>query len=269
MILYFSATGNSRYVARLLAGELSDRRVVDLSPLSRGQNLKEPLSVLPGERIGFVFPVHCWGVPKVLVRLMVNLPLQGVDRAGYTYMVCTCGDDTGLTAAQWQKSIGRVGLDGMASFSVAMPNTYVLLPGFDVDSSEVARRKVEAAPAAVRRIAEQVKAEIRGDFTHHGSIAWLKSKVVYPLFEALLFDSPFRVDAGKCVSCGTCERVCPTGNISLSGSAKQPVWHGSCINCLACYHSCPTKCIEFGKVTRRKGHYRGVNEYVAQRSEKI
>ena len=265
MILYFSATGNSRYVARLLAEELGDRRSVDLSPLLKGQKTKEPLSVLPGERIGFVFPVHCWGMPKVLARLTGNLPLQGIDNAGYTYMVCTCGDDTGLTAAQWRKCMEKAGLHGAASFSVAMPNTYVLLPGFDVDAPEVARRKVETAPEAVHRIAEQVKAETAGDFTHHGSVAWLKSKVVYPLFEALLFDKPFRVDEGRCVSCGACERVCPTGNISLSGSPKHPTWHGRCINCLACYHRCPAECIEFGKVTCSKGHYHGVADYVDQR----
>ncbi|EJW95440.1 4Fe-4S ferredoxin iron-sulfur binding domain-containing protein, partial [gut metagenome] len=57
MILYFSATGNSRYIAELLAERLEDA-AFDLSESDSEFLLNE------GESIGFVFPVHSWGMPK-------------------------------------------------------------------------------------------------------------------------------------------------------------------------------------------------------------
>ena len=45
----------------------------------------------------------------------------------------------------------------MAGYSVIMPNNYILLPGFDVDSKEVERQKLEDAPAAVAAIAAAIR----------------------------------------------------------------------------------------------------------------
>ena len=99
MILYLSATGNSRHIARLLSKALGDSRLVDLSEYM-GRHTGKTLSVEPeaGERIGFVFPVHSWGLPKGLESVISSIRAEGC-RQNYCYMACTCGDDAGLTPA--------------------------------------------------------------------------------------------------------------------------------------------------------------------------
>lgn len=254
MVFYLSATGNSRFTARSIASQLGDNRLVDLRRFLRGDSSAPVFDVSPGERIGFVFPVHSWGLPKKLGELIASMRFNGYRKgSGYCYMVCTCGDDTGLTAKQWGKAVQRCGLEGNAAFSVFMPNTYVLLPGFDVDSKETVRRKLAAAPQTISGICRRIEAGETGDFTCRGSFAAIKSRLIYPLFMRAVSDKPFRADPASCTGCGKCAALCPTGNITIGGGT--PHWHGDCTNCLACFHGCPAKSIAFGGRTRKKGHY--------------
>ncbi len=245
MIAYFSCTGNSRRVAELLAVRLGER----LAPISLccpGQ----AINLAEGERLIFVFPIHSWGLPKGLAEALAHLPVSGTP--GYCCMVATCGDDCGLAAHQWRKVMLGRGFSADAAFSVQMPNTYVLFPGFDVDKKDVEARKLAAMPVAVDGIARQIAASAKGDFSRHGVAAWLKSRMVYPWFMKDLDDSKFRATE-VCTGCGRCAKSCPLGNITIDN--RRPRWHGNCINCLACYHNCPRHAVAYGKRTSGKGQY--------------
>ena len=74
----------------------------------------------------------------------------------YLFFVCTCGDDTGRTAQLFSSAVARKGWRCAAGYSVTMPNTYVSLPGFDVDDEDVETQKVHNAVARVRFINEEI-----------------------------------------------------------------------------------------------------------------
>ena len=120
MILYFTATGNSRWIAELLAEAMHDTAVSIVDCLKQGSI---PAGLSTADRLGIVFPVHSWYAPRVLIDFLSQLRLPDCC---YRYAVCTCGDDMG-------KGMNRLAehfpLD--AAWSVAMPNTYV--PMFDLD----------------------------------------------------------------------------------------------------------------------------------------
>lgn len=159
MILYFSATGNSRYVAALLARELDGQPVMDMSPYMRPGAERLTVTLDGGEPLLFVFPVHSWGLPKYLADVLASMNVRGyVPGRNYVGLLATCGDDAGRLYRMWSETVSGAGLQADAGFTVFMPNTYVLFPGFDVDKVEVRDRKLAAAPAAVRQVAEQIKA---------------------------------------------------------------------------------------------------------------
>jgi len=52
------------------------------------------------------------------------------------------------------------------------------------------------------------------------------------------------VDASRCISCGTCQRKCPSQAILLNKEAKTwQIDRFRCIVCNSCVETCPVKCL--------------------------
>ena len=141
-----------------------------------------------------------------------------------------------------------------------MPNTYVSIPGFDVDKESVAKKKIGDAALKTAHIACQIQKRQTGVFDIKvGRFPYIKSHILRPLFKAFL-SSPkrFHVDASVCTGCKRCARLCPLANISLqkhTNAPSTPQWGANCTMCLACYHSCPHRAISWGAFTKGKGQY--------------
>ena len=247
MVFYFSGTGNSKWVAEAIASDLQDKTVC----VNGDECACEPYVLEKGERLGFVFPVYSWGMPQFFETFVRNVQVENVE---YVYFVCTCGDDTGLTKEAFCEIALQRGWHVAAGYSVAMPNTYVCLPGFDVDAMEVQESKKHNASERLRAIIDDIKERKNGCFdVVPGAFPWFKSKVIRPLFNKyMITDKPFHA-TDKCVECGLCAKVCPKDNIVVEH--RRPKWKSKCVGCLRCYHSCPVNAIQYGRFTKGKGQY--------------
>lgn len=253
MIFYFSATGNSLWVARELAREFGGTPVSVTEALRAGRTTYR---LGAAERVFLVFPVHAWGPAVLAERFIGRLTLEGYD-GQEVYLVCVCGDDCGRADRLARRALALRGIALTGAFSIQMPNTYILLPGFDVDADAVAAAKLRAAPGRLGEIIRSVReGRPSAALYERGAAAWLKTYLVRPLFIRFLMGRGARFRAtGACVSCGLCARVCPTGNIALADDGR-PHWGDACVRCLACVHRCPARAVEYGKATERKGRYR-------------
>lgn len=252
MIIWFSGTGNSHYVAEEIGKRLCDDNLYEL----RGDVLIDPSSVTidakDSKRIIWVFPTYSWGVPPVVVRFIKEVNLINNQESKH-YMVTTCGDDIGQTAEQWRKLVRHRQWQSASAFSVTMPNTYVLMKGFDVDSKKDAEQKLLKAPAAIDNISRRIEQDIDGDIVVKGSWPRIKSHIIYPWFVRFCMSpKPFRSN-GRCIGCGRCARSCPMSNITMENNTPQ--WHSRCALCLRCYHICPYDAVCYGTATKGKGQY--------------
>lgn len=238
MILYFSGTGNSKHVAEELARLLGEQlcNMEDALPLP-AMGEEEPL--------GIVFPVYAWGLPKIVENYLASQRPTN----HFVWTVMTCGDDMGYADAVLARLLQR---PVSAAYSLQMPNTYVCLPGFDVDAPELAQKKMSDTQARLPRIAEQIrKQETRCELTR-GAMPWIKTYMLRPLFNRFLVTDRYFRATPACTSCGLCAKQCPLGDIALS--ADCPTWqHGNCTGCLRCYHKCPQHAIRWGLFTKGKG----------------
>ncbi|MBR5193145.1 MAG: EFR1 family ferrodoxin [Bacteroidaceae bacterium] len=249
MIFYFSGVGNSAWVARKLGSMLHDR------VLAIAEEIHQEAIYIPakGERVGFVFPVYGWEPPKIVLDFIRKMQMQAPD---YLYFVCTCGDDTGKTNRIFTQAIEVKGWRCHAGYSITMPDTYVCLPGFDVDSEDELKGKTENAAARVKFIADELEQKVVHDKYNclEGAFPNVKTYVLGGLFRKFLMSpKPFHA-TDACISCGLCEKRCPVHNIKVE---SKPQWGSDCTMCLACYHACPVQAIQYGGRTKGKGQYKG------------
>lgn len=248
MIHYFSGTGNSFLVARQLADTTADT-------LSRIVPGTVPPLPEPEGRCGLVFPVYAWGAPMAVAEWLADFPENPDARTPYIYIVLTCGDDIGRTDRLLRRLLHRKGWDVPAVFSVRMRNTYVCLPGFDVDPLPVVREKEEEAERLLESVGGRIVCRERTGAADvvPGACPWLKTYVLRPLFNLLLVsDRRFRVNRQTCIRCGRCAAECPLDNIRPAADGT-PEWRGVCTHCLRCYHGCPVRAIDYGAFTCGKG----------------
>ena len=252
MIYVFSGTGNTVAVAR----ELERLLTTDLHEFTADE-LRNPESAVlstSDSTIVWMFPTYSWGVPPVVRAIIAKAKLR-FDASATHVAVTTCGDDVGCLATQWRGDMKRRGIEAGAVYSVEMPNTYVMMKGFDTDSPELAARKMEAMPARAKVIADAIASgntRPGNDSVVAGSFGWLKTHIVYPWFtRRMMSPTGFRVRTEACISCGKCVNVCPMDNVTFDAH-RHPVWGDQCAFCTACYHVCPRHAVEWRKATLTK-----------------
>lgn len=247
MIFWFSGTGNSAYAARVLKEELTTSLYPIVSTDINSVDWND-------DTVGLVFPIYSWGIPPIMLKFVEKLATaQPYISQKKIWMVCTCGDETAMAPEMLEKRMRRCGLNLAAGWSVIMPNNYVILPGFNVDSKDLEQRKLDEALPRIKQIAEKIKSSQWENDYVRGSWPRLKTRLVYPLFKRWgIFPKKWHWTP-ECVRCGKCAAVCPVKNIKMKG--EHPSWGGNCLSCLACYHICPVHAVEYGKTTRHKGQY--------------
>jgi ferredoxin len=247
MIFYFSGCGNSRHVAETIAEGLYDNLVFIPEAAREGRYEYE---LAEDECLGFVFPVYSWAPPKLVLDFVEKLK---ISKPSYLYFACTMGDECGLTEKIFRKAVEQKGWSLNACFSVQMPETYIGMPGFKLDTVEKAQRKITDADIKMKELIPRIKNKENFSEMIVGSAAWLKSCLVNPGFNRFATNDSKYHATDACIHCGKCVEVCPLKNIILEDG--RPKWNGNCTMCMACYHHCPVNAIQYGKATVGKGQY--------------
>ena len=253
MIFYFSGTGNSRHIAELFSQKLN-LQAIDISKYYENYSIGKRIEIeLPKDEILiFVSPVHSWGMALPMFQFVKNLYLKGFDNQK-VFSVFVCGDTCGKAREQIKKQLKKKNIQVKNVYTVRMPNTYIVLKGFGIDSEDVKNEKLNSSEGEVDVIVNDILTDCKLDNYIVGGQPFLKGEILYPLFmKFMLGDKKFYAD-DNCISCGLCEKVCPQKNIQLVDG--KPVWLHHCVKCLSCIHRCPKNAIQFGDVTQSQGRY--------------
>ena len=120
MILYFSATGNCKYVAARLA-EADGQEVLSIVDC-----IREKRFAFEDETIGVISPAYDWGLPSIVKEFLE----QAAFRTSYLYFAATYGTTPGAIGAMAKEVIRGRGID--AYYAVQMPDTWT--PTFDLST---------------------------------------------------------------------------------------------------------------------------------------
>ncbi|GKX65791.1 EFR1 family ferrodoxin [Inconstantimicrobium mannanitabidum] len=246
MIFYFSGTGNSLWAAEKLSISLNEE-LISISDAIKDNNYEYTLA--DDEMIGFVFPIYAWDAPKFVIDFIDKLKLKNCN-ANYTFAVSTCEANVGLTIKNLSKTLEYKCLKLNSGFSLLMPSNYNILYITKSENSidsilDMAEQKLEEISTIIKKREDKIEVVL-------GQFAFLKTKLVNPLFIKYGLNTKKFFANEACVSCGLCERICPTNNIKLEG---KPIWGSNCTQCLGCINRCPKQAIQYGKNSKDKPRY--------------
>lgn len=241
-ICSFSGTGNSLWAAGVMAWRLGKTGQRSIT----GQRIDTPLP--DGvERLGLVFPLQWWGMPALVEAFVAGLDLSTIR---YVFAVVTRGGSPGCAMGQLDTLLKRQGRRLNAFYYVRMPGNYVV--EYDIRSRYAHNAIYRRAEKRLAHISRNVALEK----PHRGELffgRWIARLVNARRRRGVhTQDRRFYAD-DRCVSCGTCVRVCPVDDIRLTD--RRPEWLGRCEQCFACLHHCPTHAIQFGTRTVHRRRY--------------
>lgn len=242
MVLYFTGTGNSKYVAEKVAKGTSEK-LVCLNDL-----IKNGKAFTIDEDVILVAPIYAWRMPRFIGEW---LQTAKVNNGTKIWFVFTCGGEIANASKYAKELCEQIGLLYMGAYEVVMPDNYIIM--FTINSPNEAKNKIDKANVAINSIIEYVNSGKRFSDNKNSLYYKLLSGPVNNMFYKFYVKADGFYTESSCVGCGKCVEKCPFNNIILQGG--RPIWGSTCTSCMACISYCPTGSIEYGKKTKGKDRY--------------
>ena len=244
MILYFSGTGNSKYVANAIGDGIKDE-AVSLNDIIKNDgptafNSEKPFIV--------VAPIHAWRFPRIIEEFIKKAKFSGNREI---YFVGTMASQSGNCDKYCKEITERKHMKFKGFIGVFMPNNYVI--SSVMPTKEQIDKILQYAKVIVKDVVQAIENGENLSKIDKTAMAGILSGPVNKLFNKFMVSSKNFVVSDKCISCGKCEEFCAVNNIKLVGG--KPAFGDNCINCYSCIHRCPKEAINIKGKTENHGRY--------------
>ena len=236
MILYFSGTGNSKYVAKQIADALGDE-IVNLNDRIKASDTSP---VETGERVIIVTPTYAWRIPRVVRNWLRKTELRGAKQV---WFVMTCGSEIGNADKYNRELCTEKRLSCMGTAQIVMPENYIAM--FSAPQADEAREIVAKTEPNIDCVIASIQSNQPFAPTRNNLYDRFMSGPVNLIFYKFCVKADAFTVSDTCIGCGQCAKRCPMNNVTLKDG--KPVWGKNCTHCMACICYCPVSAIEYGK----------------------
>lgn len=234
-IVYFSGTGNTKYVAKTIKRELEkyDKEVNLINIEKENINLNDYDSIIVGG------PIYVDRYPEILIKYMEE-NLKGFD--GQCMLFSTQASDK--EAIAFQHCIHRVPfLNIVYTMFIPMPNNFYNFMFKRASKEEEERLLLESK--------NLIKIELK-NFLDGKTKKYPKKNInervingvynmVYPYYANYVTKKIF-IDKDKCINCKMCEMRCPVQSIKIYNKVT---FTKDCLLCQRCMSSCPKEAFRY------------------------
>ena len=208
MVLFFSATGNTEFIARQLALKLGDDCLNLLDRVKRGDH-----SPLHSEKPFIICaPVYVCEMPRFLARYLKQQTFTGSREV---YFIFTSGGYAGISGQLAKAMVRKKKMKYLGHAEFKMPRNYVANDHYSMLPAEQVQERILNSC----RHLEEVVADIQAGRMLKARHIWLFETIITlpfnPVWSRLKYKTDDFYTTDACVGCGKCERLCPLNNISL------------------------------------------------------
>lgn len=229
MIMYFTGTGNSLYVAK----KLDDMR------LSIPQIIHDESKEYSAEKIGIVCPIYGHEMPELVKQFL----REATFHTDYFYLILTYGMIHGGAAELANQYLKECGIKADYINTIKMVDNY--LPAFDMNE-QLALDPEKKVDEHIKQMKEDVRV-----CKHWKQEATKEDRKWHQMYLAMRKENPINIKKGifkvldHCIGCGICMRICPRGSIHVEDQHAKYNDTSNCQMCLACIQHCPENAIRF------------------------
>ena len=230
-LVYFSPTGNTKYLMKKLA----DLLIIE-EPNIHALEFVKYEELINNDHLIIMYPIHGFNPPRTVNRFVKNLPEGLYENVSLIAVGCNDLWLNDAVAINLRKVVEKKKYEIVVDEILTMPLTLVM--DFPED---VKVKTIDEASNKIIEISEKIKnSEVSN------RVVKLKSKLIHTIGK---IESPaarmfgLELHAKKnCTSCSICWNNCPEFNIKR-GKNNKPKFGFSCSMCMRCIYSCPEKAI--------------------------
>jgi len=247
-MLYFSGTGNSKYIAELF----SQYQNTLCHSIEESQDFETLITL--EDIIAFCYPVYMSGVPRIMREFIAKHmeALKGKNVIIFCTQFMLSGDGTRKFALLFPKNHIEV----IYTEHFFMPNNMNDVPILPIASD----RGVERSLAKAKRKMASVHRNIQNGTVKKRGFSLIPRILGLP--QSILM-SPTERRANRavsidhdCTNCGLCVKICPMDNFSMADDRIQH--KHNCTMCYRCINACPEQAITVLLSGKIKKQYKGI-----------
>ncbi|MHA1340051.1 MAG: EFR1 family ferrodoxin [Promethearchaeota archaeon] len=286
LILFFSGTGNTEYIARYIENNLKvliekasnneEKKYNQIVEISRNMLEKfDPNDVLNYDLICLGFPIFELNSPVIVQEFLEKLPNIAIGDSQKNigvFFFATMGFASGNAFRKNYKKIKNKGYIflGGKSFKMSGSDGLIMMKKEAKYVQNALKKNYESLPKVdefCNHIFNTLRSILDGKTInqlkikpHFSILDFLFGWIFHLVYLILIkyMKKKYYADE-KCTYCQLCIKICPVNNISLheENGKKRIVFGDKCIFCLRCINQCPAAAIQIGKYTVGKFRWHG------------
>jgi len=247
-MLYFSGTGNSKYIAELFSQHQ------DAPCHSIEENIDFDALIQANDVIGFSYPVYMSSVPRIMREFVAQhmTALKGKQVIIFCTQLVLSGDGTKKFATLFPKHY----IDVIYTEHFFMPNNMNDIAILPIAGNEGIQRSLVRAQRKMEAVCRNIqngKVKKRG-FSIIACALGFPQAVFMGTMEKRA-NHAVSID-DDCNKCGLCVEICPMDSFSMEDGSIQH--KHNCTMCYRCINMCPEKAITVLLSGKIKRQYKGI-----------